>query len=226
MTQATAAQLLDRARANIPDAAVPLVSDADEAALTTEQDKTRERLAVILAALLAGRIGVDVWERLTALEIGLLRKWAFVTMLGTDTFTDVQSRVLTAQIQRELGYLAGWRAELEAQQAANALPSEAALTSRLSLYITAAIASLFAGASLRYGFLLPAYPGDGSTRCRVNCKCRWVLHKVGDRDWDCYWRLGIAEDHCETCPRRALMWNPIQVRNGVLQPYPRAGLFI
>lgn len=65
------------------------------------------------------------------------------------------------------------------------------------------------------GVALPAYPGDGSTRCRTACKCQWELKYIRDRTgrvvWiEATWKLGKAE-HCEDCVTRAETWKPLRI---------------
>ena len=64
---------------------------------------------------------------------------------------------------------------------------------------------------------LPAYPGDGTTRCLVNCKCRWSVRLLSKArgDADLTWRLGAAE-HCPQCRKRSKVWKSLQVRGGAL----------
>lgn len=88
-----------------------------------------------------------------------------------------------------------------------------ALIQRATLYAEAARATAWRAITGRVGLTLPAYPGDGSTRCRVRCKCRWDIQRVPG-GWDCYWRLGSAE-HCVDCERRAAEWSPLRIRGGV-----------
>jgi len=64
---------------------------------------------------------------------------------------------------------------------------------------------------------LPAYPCDGSTRCRTNCNCYWEgpLEREDDngRYYALYWRLRPGES-CDDCIRRAtVQWNPLKVVN-------------
>lgn len=56
---------------------------------------------------------------------------------------------------------------------------------------------------------LPAYPGDGQTQCRANCRCHWQIEDVGDM-WSCTWTLGHAE-HCDGCVANAAQWAPLLV---------------
>jgi len=52
---------------------------------------------------------------------------------------------------------------------------------------------------------LPWLPGDGSTECLINCKCRWELEIIGkEGDFNivqAIWHLGEAE-HCDDCVER------------------------
>ena len=64
---------------------------------------------------------------------------------------------------------------------------------------------------------LPAYPRDGSTRCRTNCNCYWEgpLEREDEngRYYALYWRLRPGES-CDDCIRRAtVQWNPLKVVN-------------
>jgi len=56
---------------------------------------------------------------------------------------------------------------------------------------------------------LPAYPGDGQTRCKANCQCHWAYEDTED-EWLVSWTLGSAE-HCEDCLANAAKWNPLRV---------------
>lgn len=57
---------------------------------------------------------------------------------------------------------------------------------------------------------LPAYPRDGSTVCRVNCRCEWRVKRVSNVVYQATWKLGAAE-HCPDCIERGRVWNPITI---------------
>lgn len=64
---------------------------------------------------------------------------------------------------------------------------------------------------------LPAMPGEAfSTQCGQNCRCEWVIKKVGANDYEARWTLNPAE-HCQTCLERSRTWNPLKVIDGELQ---------
>lgn len=63
---------------------------------------------------------------------------------------------------------------------------------------------------------LPAYPGDGSTRCLTNCQCTWSKPvQIKDRNGivtalDFTWQLHPAE-HCPQCEQRSRRWAPLRM---------------
>ena len=74
---------------------------------------------------------------------------------------------------------------------------------------------------------LPAYPGDGTTDCYTNCRCRWAVRILSKArgDYDVSWRLGRAE-HCRQCRKRSRAWKALRVRGGVLEDgYAAEGTF-
>jgi len=71
---------------------------------------------------------------------------------------------------------------------------------------------------------LPAYPGK-ATECRSNCKCSWTIEQLPlNGNWDCYWERSPVES-CANCIARERAFNPLRIRNGIIQPYPRGGLY-
>ena len=98
---------------------------------------------------------------------------------------------IRAMVGPQLDYLAGF---VSAQGGL----SDAQTAARAALY-SGAVRSTYYGARFPG---LPAYPGDGSTPCRTNCKC-----SVEERADGFYWILHPAE-HCGECQQRAAQWAP------------------
>jgi hypothetical protein len=88
--------------------------------------------------------------------------------------------------------------------------SNAQISARLKMYINSANEALWKAYTRDFPLELPAYPGDGSTACLVNCQCEWEIIQRED-GYDCFWRLGAAE-HCPDCMVRASEWNPYKIR--------------
>lgn len=103
-------------------------------------------------------------------------------------------------IRSQYSYLRGFADALSNMSAAQAL-------ARAALYAHSARSSYWRGLAQSNSIALPAYPGDGTTRCKMNCRCRWQF-EYGDTEIRAYWRLGAAE-HCPDCTARAAEWNPI-----------------
>lgn len=88
--------------------------------------------------------------------------------------------------------------------------SEAAIASRSKLYVESSSQAFERGQSASYGgFELPAYPGDGQTVCRSNCKCHWNITET-DESWECRWALS-GNEHCPDCVENGANWNPLVV---------------
>ena len=96
------------------------------------------------------------------------------------------------------------------QQIARGELSNAQIVMRMNMYINSANEALWRAITRDLPLELPAYPGDGSTRCLVNCQCEWEILPRDD-GYDCFWRLGAAE-HCSDCLTRASEWNPYKIR--------------
>lgn len=111
-------------------------------------------------------------------------------------------------VSKQLEYLRGFVDDVRAE--------------KLSPAVIKARADLYGGATREtysearwFGIPLPFMPTQGS-ECMVNCRCRWDVEKLaGEGNYDAYWRLGQAEQHCTTCPSRAAA-SPYRIRDGRL----------
>lgn len=209
-----------------------LVAESDEQAWERHRAEVLTILAALIAALVAARITVREFEQLMTLQIRQSHLFAYaVGRGGLELLTDADRAAINARVNGQIDFLKAWAAALTVTGGVVLLSgkavSEAALRARAELYVEATRASLFEGAGARIGLpRLPAYPGDGTTRCRSRCACSWRVEQVeGDGNWDCYWLLGSFES-CEHCPRRAVAWHPLRIRGGEVQSYVRAGLFL
>lgn len=96
--------------------------------------------------------------------------------------------------------------------------SEGQINNRVRQYFKASRQAFERGNSRAYGTPdLPAYPGDGSTKCKSGCTCSWDIQRTDD-GWDCYWRNQVGDD-CPTCLDREGAWSPLRIRDNVIQPY-------
>lgn len=214
------------------------VPDTGEVELVTDQqredwERAKRELLFIISALmtrvLSGEISTREWQRLMLTQLNAGHTLAFsIGGVGLEQFKDdlAAQMLVGARVAQQRTYLLRFAVVIATALAAGKVLSSTSLLQRAGLYVEAMKASLNAGAVYAKGMpTLPAYPGDGSTRCKVNCKCRWVISQLDKNDYNCYWTLGDAE-HCEHCPRRAVVWSPLKIRDGEILPYFSLGLFI
>lgn len=199
------------------------VPDADSAPLDAFRARFEQRVGQLAEALADGRITVQEWRVAFADTLADLHVAAYVTGAGGVDQLDAEDfAALNAKIDEQLGYLNEWAAELESGE----LSSVKALKARSNLYAGAANATLYEAQAQSVGLpTLPAYPADGTSTCRTNDGCRWEIVRLeGSGNFDCYWRLSPAE-HCDICLERSRVWNPLKVRDGVIETYNTVGLF-
>lgn len=169
----------------------------------------------------SGKITVDEWEARMLDELRKLHTTAYIIGIGGIALASPEAFVAIAGIvEAQSVFLRKWANDLrkETKHVASKIKSRAAL------YLNAANATLLIALTDSLGIpRLPAYPGDGSSSCRSNDKCTWKFQKV-DGGWDCYWTLHPAE-HCPECLARSEAWNPLRVRNGVIENAGGIGLF-
>jgi hypothetical protein len=159
-------------------------------------------------------------QRLNAWEVdfrGKLKDQYIVQYLagrgGRDAMTQADWGSIGGMLKKQYGYLSRFTGQI----AAGELSEEGRLKmgqirARSTMYFNSAgqafergkVASVGPGAPL-----LPAYPGDGSTRCLSNCGCHWSIEE-GRNVWRASWVLGPTE-HCPDCVERASRWNPLRI---------------
>jgi hypothetical protein len=85
--------------------------------------------------------------------------------------------------------------------------SEAQLNAYVRQYASSARQMFERGKAASYHLNMPAYPGDGSSECRGNCGCEWIIEET-PQGHECTWVLG-KKDNCDTCLDRSIRWAPI-----------------
>jgi len=150
-----------------------------------------------------GDLTIGAWEETMRAELRQLHSSAAaITKGGWDQMSSADWGRLGTPLREQYKYLHGF-ANTIAEQADTI--SLRAIQARARMYGRAVggTASLIqAGAVIEN--LLPWMPCDGSTKCLVNCKCRWELRitkvdkKSGDKTVKAVWRLSPAE-HCVDC---------------------------
>lgn len=124
---------------------------------------------------------------------------------GRQNMTQRDWGIVGNMTRRQYEYLQGFERDLR-----DGKLSEGQAQVRARLYIESSTQAYERGISEGLGMpRLPAYPGDGQTQCRTNCRCHWQIEDMGD-EWACTWTLGAAE-HCDDCIANAARWAPLLV---------------
>ncbi len=116
---------------------------------------------------------------------GRVREW-LGRLVGDRALSKDDRTALRTALAEQFKYLGGFVEQLGGM-------SEAQVAARAALYLGAVRATY-------YGARFPgltSYPGDGSTACRTNCRCR-----LESRENGIWWVLGTSE-HCDDCRERA-----------------------
>lgn len=175
--------------------------------LTTARDQAVAGNAAAVDALSArlsiGEINVQQWVKQfrTLLKDTYLQQY-MLGRGGVEAMTQADYGRVGQMLRKQYGYMDQFAREIAS---GNLSPGQIAYRSRL--YMNSATQAYEAARAANRGLRLPAYPGDGTTRCGTNCKCAWRIVR-GEREYLCYWQLGRAE-HCEDCVNRASRWNPL-----------------
>lgn len=171
--------------------------------------------------LVEGSIGVDSWLEAMRKEVSAGHVSAYVAgRSGAWSSISFSEWGRTgARIKRQFQFLKGFADEIR-RKGVDAFSLDY-LNNRTGLYGSNMRESLEAGNLQDRGVdpsILPAMPGDGTTKCLVRCKCRWTVRGAGRDRYLISWRLGSAE-HCRTCLDRAhpsTGWVNLEIVNGRL----------
>lgn len=154
------------------------------------------------AALAAGTMTLATFER--EMRVRIVRVFVAEYLFGRGGVSRIlgsDRQVIGSLVQIQFGFLRAFTIDI-----GNATMSEAAIANRATLYWQSARQAYERGQATAAGVDLPAYPGDGSTRCKVRCRCKWDIREE-DEQTVAYWRLRPAE-HCADCLERSGVWNP------------------
>lgn len=129
---------------------------------------------------------------------------------GTGDLTDEEKIALADIKASQMDYLQGFIADLAGMNCDQAL-------ARAALYATAVIHAISTIAALPLPDL-PYMPGDKALECSWHCRCRLVINKLdGEGNWDVFWLMDENVEHCESCKVLSDLWNPLKIRDGVIE---------
>lgn len=179
----------------------------------------RDRTAPLTERVLEGRISVLEWNSTVRDELKGLYVTSYAAGRSAEWSQMSQadwSRVGTL-LRQQYAFLRALASELRKDPGAF---TPASLNARIQKFAASARQAMEEGKASEIGLdpaVLPAHPGDGTTSCYTNCKCRWAIRTRSKKrgNYDASWMLGAAE-HCRECRRRAKVWRALRIRAGRL----------
>jgi hypothetical protein len=88
---------------------------------------------------------------------------------------------------------------------------------RARLYANAIQISYYEALGGNISDMLPVHPGEQS-ECGPNCACHWEIVRLDGRgNYDCTWVMANDKEHCPQCLSRSEQWNPLKIRNWMLE---------
>lgn len=187
-----------------------VAGDQAESEAVTERYQHLIRLAC--NQLIQGTSTPAQWERAMqgAIRMAYMHQAIAGSPTGREDLLSPEDRArVEASIEEQYGYLAKFAAQVAHDvKVGNPLTD---IQNRAALYAKSSEAEYWRQATSHLN--LPAIPRDGSTECLSNCQCSWHL-ECGDKGVvKATWKLGKA-DHCPTCVKRSLQWNPLIIQTG------------
>lgn len=99
-----------------------------------------------------------------------------------------------------------------AKQVADAGITRDRALARADMYPLAARQAYSRGSASALGDpALPAWPGDGTTRCLSNCGCVWEIDRVSEEEWEARWIVSREKESCLDCLDRSSTWASLRV---------------
>lgn len=169
----------------------------------------RERVTALAIKIGRGEISILEWQQ--EMRLAMREMWTLQLVIGAGgDKAKIDSKEylrLGTRLQEQYRYLEKFATDIQRGGL-----SEGYIATRSRMYVEASKLIYW---QMITGIRLPAYPGDGSTQCKVNCKCAWKIDYIRDSKGRVVgalatWMLGKAE-HCIDCYERASKWVRIPV---------------
>lgn len=183
------------------------ISESTIKTLAGQYENARQEVGRELASQLVNK-QVSLSEWVTSMRSELRNTYSAEYMLGRggrNAMTSADWGNVGNMLKKQYGFLNEFANEIAAGKL-----TEAQIAARAQMYFNSATQAYERGKVHARGMPdLPAYPGDGTSECRANCKCSWDIRDTKTA-WECTWALSAAE-HCPTCIGRASDWAPLIV---------------
>ena len=175
---------------------------------------------------LSGEMTLNQWYGIMSREVRKLHLAAgAIGAGGWQDLGGMAMELVLSQVREHVDFLERFRDQIQAALDENLPLSDRFILARAAAYGGAANETVELAYTATLGLpRLPAYPGR-LTACYSNCKCSWDIRQLPlNGNWDCFWNRSPVES-CPTCLARERAFSPLRIRNGIIQPYPRGGIY-
>lgn len=170
-------------------------------------DESKKTIAGLAAKLADKSLTVQAWETemRAAIKAAIGAQYMFGRGGQNAMTSDDWGR--TGRMAKDAyGYLRDF-----AQEIADSKLSEKQIAARSQLYFASTTNAYERGRAAAFAISLPAYPADGGTQCKANCKCRWEITETST-EIRATWRLNAAAENCDGCKARASQYAPHTIK--------------
>ena len=175
---------------------MPGVLDDQRDLLAQFQEISRKKMEQYADQWQAGKLTLAQFEKAFKSELRESYIASAWTARGTTDLSQRDYGKIGQRLRTQYSYMHDFFSEI-----AQGKLTQAQITARAGLYVSSSRQILEEVGNSDDLPLLPAYPADGGSKCRANCKCAIESVKV-ENGFDVHWRLQPAE-HCEDCKRRS-----------------------
>lgn len=169
-------------------------------------DRASAETDVLAGQLASGDLSVEDWTlamrdvvKRTTIDQYLLGRG------GRNAMTQSDWGRIGYRLREQYGYLQRFAELVDAGQL-----SDAQIAARAKLYVSATWSTFDRAKASAWNIRLPAHPGDGSTKCKGNCRCHWDIRRDDEAGViEATWVLDSATEHCDDCRANAERWSPL-----------------
>lgn len=166
-------------------------------------DKAKENIASLAGKLADKSLTVQAWETAMRAEIkSALGAQFMFGRGGLNAMTSADWGSVGALAKDSYGYLRKFAEDIAAGKL-----SEKQIAARAQLYFDTSRTAYERGRAASFAVRLPAYPADGGTECKANCRCRWEIAETAT-EVRATWKLNASAENCDGCVARAATYNP------------------
>lgn len=169
------------------------------------------RLGEMFEGLRLGDLPISEWFETVRRTLAEHHLAAWMAGAGTEVIPARAFDRLVSVVNAQLEFLRDFRVEIQGER-----EFAPGLQARAESYAEGVKVDYWQGSTRVLP--LPEMPGSHTLQCGERCNCKWRIETI-DRtggDYDAYWELDAASEHCQSCIENGAQWFPLRIRDGVL----------